>query len=102
MKVLLVCVAGMSTSLLVEKMKKEAARRGMEDIEIKAESVEVLDKVIDKYDYILLGPQARFKEKAVAELCKTHSKKYIIIPPQIYGMVDGSKALDLALKMAGE
>lgn len=100
MKVLLACIAGMSTSLLVEKMKKEVRDKGLSDIEIKAEPIENLDRVIDKYDVILLGPQARFKEKAVSELCKVHSKKYAIIPPQIYGMVDGAKTLELALRLA--
>ncbi|HHW02168.1 MAG TPA: PTS sugar transporter subunit IIB [Thermoanaerobacterales bacterium] len=100
MKVLLACIAGMSTSLLVEKMKKEVKARGLNDIEIKAEPIENLDRVVGKYDVILLGPQARFKEKAVSELCRAHSKKYAIIPPQVYGTVDGGETLELALRLA--
>ncbi|HHW01296.1 MAG TPA: PTS sugar transporter subunit IIB [Thermoanaerobacterales bacterium] len=98
MKILLLCNAGMSTSLLVEKMKKEAKNLDIEAV-IDALPIEDLDKVIDNYDVILLGPQVKFKERMVSELCTAHSKKYVFIPPQVYGMVDGKKALDLALEI---
>lgn len=98
MKILLLCNAGMSTSLLVEKMKKVAENMAIEAV-IDALPIEDLDKVIDDYDVLLLGPQVKFKEKMVSELCTAHSKKYAIIPPQAYGMVDGQKALDLALEI---
>jgi PTS system cellobiose-specific IIB component len=100
MRILLACVAGMSTSLLVEKMKKEVVSRGLDDLVLKAEPIEGLSDVIDDYDIVLLGPQARFKEKMVAELCNNSNKKYAVIPYQIYGLVDGAKTLDLALSLA--
>lgn len=98
MRILLLCYHGMSTSLLVQKMKKEANNRNVK-ANIDALPIEDLDKIIDNYDVILLGPQVKFKERMVSELCKTHSKKYGIIPSQVYGMVDGKKALDLALEI---
>ncbi|MDI3310613.1 MAG: PTS sugar transporter subunit IIB [Thermoanaerobacterium sp.] len=98
MKILLICAAGMSTSLLVEKMKKEGQKRNINDLEIFADTVDNLEKIIDKYDVILLGPQIRYKEKFVAELAKAKNKVYRIIPPTIYGMVNGAKTLDLAIE----
>ncbi|MCG0276749.1 MAG: PTS sugar transporter subunit IIB [Thermosediminibacteraceae bacterium] len=98
MRILLICAAGMSTSLLVEKMKKEGEKRGMQDLYIKAETVDDLEKVIDDYDVVLLGPQIRYKEKYVADLTKEKNKAYRVIPPHIYGMVDGAKTLDLAIE----
>lgn len=98
MNILLVCTFGMSTSLLVKKMKDEAKARGIET-HIDAMPVEELPEMIDYYDAILFGPQVKYKEKMVSELCAAHSKKYIFIPPQVYGMVDGKKTLELALKL---
>ncbi len=100
MNILLVCVAGMSTGLLVNKMAAEAKRRGLGDLKIDADSVDDLDKIIDKYDVILLGPQVQYKEKWVSEMAREHEKEYAVIPPQVYGLVDGVRALDLALKTA--
>jgi len=99
MKVLLMCAAGMSTSLLVTKMEKYAREKGINDILIKAEPVEDLDKNIDKYDVFLLGPQVKYKEKWVKEIVEENGKKYTCIPPQVYGMVDGKKTLELALEL---
>jgi len=63
MKILLMCAAGMSTSLLVTKMEKYAKEIGQADLTIKAEPVEDLDKCVDQYDVFLLGPQVKYKEK---------------------------------------
>lgn len=102
MRILLVCAAGMSTSLLVQKMKKEATNRALEDVFIDALPIEDLDKVVDRFDVVLLGPQVRYKEKMVADICKAHGKKYGNIPPQVYGLVDGQKALELAIGILGK
>ncbi|MFO7153169.1 MAG: PTS sugar transporter subunit IIB [Bacillota bacterium] len=102
MRILLICAAGMSTSLLVEKMKKEGEKRGMQDLYIKAEAIDDLARVIDDYDVVLLGPQIRYKEKYVADIAREKNKAYRVIPSQIYGMVDGAKALDLAIDAVKE
>ena len=44
-KILLCCSAGMSTSLLVTKMKKEAENQGIE-VEIDAVALELLKKML--------------------------------------------------------
>lgn len=99
MKILLMCGAGMSTSLLVTKMLKYAKEKGYDDIIINAVAVEDLEKYLDEYDVFLLGPQIRYKEKWVQSLVENKGKKCITIPPQIYGMVDGRKTLELALQL---
>lgn len=96
MKILLVCSAGMSTSLLVERMKKTAVEKGI-TTSIFADSIDNLEKWINEYDVILLGPQIRYKEKYVAELSEQYGKKYSVIPATVYGMVDGVKAFQLAI-----
>ncbi|WP_238883048.1 PTS sugar transporter subunit IIB [Clostridium sp. YIM B02551] len=99
MRILLMCAAGMSTSLLVSKMESCAKERGIENIIIKAEPVEDLDKFVDDYDVFLLGPQVKFKEKWVKEVVESKGKRYDNIPAQVYGLVDGKKTLDMALKL---
>ena len=55
MKILLACSAGMSTSLLVNNMKKFC---GPDDV-IEARPVRTVPDIIDDWDVLLLGPQVR-------------------------------------------
>jgi PTS system cellobiose-specific IIB component len=98
-KVLLMCAAGMSTSLLVSKMEESAKQKGITDLVIKAEPVDDLDKYVDEFDVFLLGPQIRYKEQQVKKIVEAKGKKYANIPPQIYGLVDGKKALEIVLNL---
>ncbi|VBB06989.1 phosphotransferase system eiib component type 2/3 [Lucifera butyrica] len=98
MNILLVCSAGMSTSLLVNKMKKESEARGNQD-DIFACSVDELESYLDKYEVILLGPQMKYKAKAIGELVTAKNKKFAVIDSLSYGMVDGRKVLDQALSL---
>ena len=62
-KIMLVCSAGMSTSMLVSRMLKVADEKNIEvSIFAKAEAQaeEVLET--EKIDLVLLGPQVKFLE----------------------------------------
>ncbi len=63
MKVLLVCAAGMSTSMLMKKMSKYAEEQGFE-LEIAARSVNEV-KNADDWDVVLLGPQVSYQKDNV-------------------------------------
>lgn len=54
MKVLVVCNAGMSSSILVKKMKEYAASEGM-DLEIKAVSSASAEDEAGEWDVCLVG-----------------------------------------------
>ena len=56
MRVLLCCNAGMSSSILVKKMKQVAESRGVE-IEIKAIASQGVKEEKGKWDVCLVGPQ---------------------------------------------
>ena len=58
-KILLMCMGGFSTGLLVEKMK-EAARNSNEEVEITAIGSTSLDEVVKDYDILLLAPQINY------------------------------------------
>lgn len=95
-KILLVCAAGMSTSLLVTKMEAAAKAKGL-DVEISASAGGDLSKEVEDIDILLLGPQISFKKD---EYQKKYGDKIPIevIDPVNYGMMNGEKVLDQALK----
>ena len=55
-KIMLCGNAGMSTSLLVQKMQAEVANRGL-DIEVEARPMNEAHDHLDECDMLLLGPQ---------------------------------------------
>lgn len=91
----LFCSAGMSTSLLVNKMKEAVAAKGA-DYNIAAYSLNEVDKHGPEADIILIGPQVRF---ALAKLQKQFPGKPIeAIDMRAYGLMDGKAVLEMAEK----
>lgn len=91
----LFCSAGMSTSLLVNKMKEEAKKAG-KDYDIEAYSTGDAPKEGPAADVILLGPQVRFALKKFQAMFP--DKPVEVIDMRAYGMMDGAAALALAEK----
>lgn len=100
--IMLVCNAGMSTSMLVTKMEKAAEAKGVEAT-IFAVPLSEVDREVEskKIDTILIGPQVKF-------VVKDFKKKY---EPEIkvdsidmkdYGTMNGEKVLNTALSLMGE
>jgi len=98
--IMLVCAAGMSTSLLVTKMKAAAEAQGLEaDIfAISAPEVEGTLK-IKEVDVMLLGPQVKFMKKQFEPLCQDRNIPIDAINMQYYGMMNGEKVLEQALTL---
>lgn len=96
MVIRLFCAAGMSTSLLVNKMKDAAKSQG-KDYDIAAYSLSDFEAEAPKADVILLGPQVRY---AMTKLKKQHPDYLMTdIPMQMYGLMDGKSVLALAEKL---
>lgn len=95
MKVLLICAAGMSTSLLVNNMKKFAEP----DDVVEAFPVAQLEGVIDRYDVVLVGPQIRYKLKDIQKMAEVHNKPVDVIDMIIYGQMKGKEAMDMARRL---
>jgi cellobiose-specific phosphotransferase system component IIB len=68
-RVILVCAAGMSSSLIEEKIRQAAAKAGkeMELKAIDATSMSMWDYAKDHIDVILVAPQVRFKKKSIVQ-----------------------------------
>lgn len=99
-KIMLCCNAGMSTSLLVQKMQKNAAERGLE-VEIEARPLnEALDH-IDGADVILLGPQIGYAKGDVEKACAGKGIPVDIIPMVDYGRMNAAGIIDAALAKIG-
>lgn len=94
--ILLVCSAGMSTSLLVNKMKDAAKEKGVE-INIRAMSISECSSVIDEVDIVLLGPQVRYQKPQVDAMVKGRVP-VDIIDMRLYGTMNGKAVLEEALK----
>ena len=99
MNVLLVCATGMSTSLLVNRMKETAETKEIE-FQIEAHPVGQIEKYGEAADDILLGPQVRYELKNVKKMFL--DKPAEIIHMQDYGTMNGAKVLDTALKLGGK
>lgn len=95
--ILLVCAAGMSTSIVVKKMQEAAAKRGIEAT-IWAVGESEAKREHQKADVMLLGPQVRFIEPKMKELVAGRIP-VAIMNMQAYGMMNGEKILDDALAL---
>lgn len=98
--IMLVCSAGMSTSLLVTKMEKAAEEKGL-DADIFAVSASEADQQIEtkKVDVLLLGPQVRFMKAQFEKKLEPKNIPLDVIDMKDYGMMNGEKVLDVALKL---
>ena len=97
--ILLVCNAGMSTSMLVNKMKEEAKKQNLE-VEIEAKSLTEAKKDLSGVDCILIRPQIRYELNNVKAAAGNIPVDTINM--QDYGLMNGKKVLETALKMIGE
>ncbi len=98
-KILLVCSAGMSTSLMVNKMKDSAKVKGIESEIWAVSDAEAADN-LPKADVLLLGPQVRFLESKMKEIAG--DKPVAVIDMMAYGTMNGEKVLEQALALLGK
>ncbi|MFK4566733.1 PTS sugar transporter subunit IIB [Enterococcus sp. UD-01] len=98
--IMLVCSAGMSTSLLVTKMQKAADAQGI-DADIFAVSASDADNNLANkpVDVLLLGPQVRFMKNDFEKRLEPKGIPLDIINMADYGMMNGEKVLQQALEL---
>ncbi|MDU4667339.1 MAG: PTS sugar transporter subunit IIB [Enterococcus faecalis] len=91
--IMLVCSAGMSTSLLVTKMQKAAEDRGME--------ADIFAVSASEADTNLEGPQVRFMKGQFEQKLQPKGIPLDVINMADYGMMNGEKVLDQAISLMG-
>lgn len=100
-RIMLLCCAGMSTSLLVQKMQ-QAAQEADIQVSIRASSEAEAKKQMDDVDVILLGPQVRFLKDQIQKAIGTRDVKLDIIDSASYGRMDGKAVLEHGLRLLGD
>jgi len=99
-RILLVCSAGMSTSLLVTKMNLAAIKQGVK-ADITAVAEIELNKYSDKTDVVLLGPQVRFLLSKVKASLEPKGIPVEVINSIDYGTMNGENVLKRAIELIG-
>lgn len=98
-KIVLLCNMGMSTSMMVSKMKAAAEKEGYE-CSIAAYSLSNAKNVASDADCVLVGPQVKFKIPQIqADLPGVPVKD---IDMKDYGVMNGAAVLKMARKLMGE
>ena len=100
MKIVLACVAGLSTTMMMDSMKKvihDSKALDENNFELKAISAEQLPSEIDGTDVVLLAPQISYKKDTVEAVTKPRNIPYVIIPKEVYGAMDGATVVKEAL-----
>lgn len=98
MKIMLVCSAGMSTSLLVTKMIASAKKQDIEAEIFAIPEVEV-KQMMDGVDVVLLGPQVRFLLNKMKQELEPKGIAVAVIDGMNYGMMNGDAVLKQALSL---
>ncbi|AYW46925.1 PTS sugar transporter subunit IIB [Tetragenococcus osmophilus] len=98
--IMLVCSAGMSTSLLVTKMQKAAEEQEI-DSDIFAVSSSEADTQLENKDVnvLLLGPQVLFMKDDYEKRLSPKGIPVDVINMSDYGMMNGENVLQQALNL---
>lgn len=96
-KILLVCNAGMSTSILVQKMSKVAEEKGI-GVTIEAIPSTDLSQCWQGSDVILIGPQIGFMKDSIKETVENKIAVEVINMVD-YGRMNADKILTFAIDL---
>ena len=95
----LLCAQGMSTGMLMNKMREAAAKEGYECM-IHAYSVSQAKTAAADADCNMIGPQVRYEKENVEKQCP--QVPVAVIDMVSYGRLDGAKVLSAAKKLMGD
>lgn len=99
MKILFVCAGGMSSSIVVNALKKEAAKEGIE-MEVHAIGTgEVEDEINNGWDICMVAPQVRHRFPQVKKQADDAGVPCEPIPPQAYSPLGGPTLLKKVKEM---
>lgn len=96
----LICAAGMSTSILMNKMQESAKAQGL-DIKVIAMSESKFEEYDEPTEVLLLGPQIAYLEDEIREQYEPKGIKVAVIDMMDYGTLNGERVLKDALALLG-
>lgn len=94
MNIMLVCALGMSTGMLVERMKEYALSEG-KDYKIWAVDQNSVESEIGNFDVLLMGPQISYLLSDVKEIVGEEIPVEVIAPVD-YGRMNGAAVVKKA------
>jgi len=97
-KIFLCCAAGMSTSMVVNKMR-QAAQDADIDAEINAYSISAFEAQVKKNDVCLVAPQVKYKFAEFSKRCEEENVACGQIDMMHYGMMKGKEILQQAIDL---
>lgn len=98
-KIVLVCAQGMSTGMLMNKMRTAAAKMGYE-CSVEAYAVAQVRTKGEDADVILVGPQIRYELGAVKDMFP--NKPVEMIAMTDYGRMNGENVIKTVKKLLGD
>jgi len=100
MKIVLACVAGLSTTMMMDSMKdviKKSKKLDSDNFTLMAIPVDQLPSEVDDADVVLLGPQVSYKKDFVESLTGPRNIPFVVIDKETYGSMDGGTVIKEAL-----
>lgn len=97
-KVMLVCGGGASSGFLATSMRKAARKSGI-TMDIFARSESEINSFKDEIDVLLVGPHLQYLMNEITEKLVGTKVKVSIIENDIYGSLDGVRAVDKVMKL---
>lgn len=97
MKILVVCNAGMSSSILVKKIREYAQSIG-EAITIEAMSSTYIEEETGNWDVCLVGPQLMHAVDEIHDMLEIPTES---VEMRTYAMADGKAAYEQAKRLSG-
>lgn len=100
LSILLVCSGGNSTSILVERMKKNL--RPEEDWHIEARAYNELPVIVGKFNYVLVAPQIMYEYREIKEIVSQFDDiKLLPISSDVLATCNGSQLNDMIRQDGG-
>lgn len=102
MKFILVCSGGMSTSILISSLEKEAAKLNIENFSAIAVGVnEIESKLDDSYTVLLVAPQVKYKFEEMKKIAESKNVKCYQIQPTEYTSIGAPNLMKSIMKLLG-
>ncbi|MDF2045829.1 MULTISPECIES: PTS sugar transporter [Microbacterium] len=94
MRILVVCGAGASSTFVAQRVRRAAHERGL-DYAASAGTLRSLPIDLDGCDVVLVGPHLAGDLDAIERDAATRGVKVVLLPPDVFADLDGTRALAL-------
>lgn len=96
-EIVLICAGGVSTSMMVSRMKKAAQEKGLNANIIATGADEFVDEEMS-CDILLVAPQISYQYEEIKRDCAERFKIIQMIDRKDYGTMNGAKVLNDAME----